>query len=95
MTNVLYVTSLVITGVLVVTLAAVLLTVLALLRSTTSTLTQVVAGVRGIAQRTEPIADALADVNGHLSELRDGLQRAVPTDGRGAERPDSRTVTRR
>lgn len=80
MTNALYVTSLVVTGVLVVALAVTLLTVLWILHRTSDTLRKVLFGVRAIAHRAAPVGDALADVNTNLTAVRDALRDAVPAE---------------
>lgn len=94
MTNVLYVASLVLTGVLVLTLAVALLTVLWLLRGTAGTLGRVGEAMRAVADRTAPIGDAVTQVNVNLSALWDTLRAVVPPTGRG-EREASRSVGRR
>lgn len=96
MTNALYVTSLVVTGVLVVALAAALLTILWLLHRTSDTLGKVVFGVRAIAHRTAPVEDALTEVTANLEAIRDALRDALPADDEGAQQRniDSRAATR-
>lgn len=95
MTNALYVTSLVVTGVLVVALAVALLTVLWILHRTSDTLGKVLFGVRAIAYRAAPLDDALGEVNTHLLEIRQVLRAAVPTDeATPPEHVDSRSATR-
>lgn len=78
MINALYVASVAIVGVLVLALAAYLLTILYLLRATRDTLGKVLFGVRAIAHRTQPIGPVLADVNRELVSLRDDLNDAFP-----------------
>lgn len=90
MVNALYVASVAIVGVLVLALAAYLLTILYLLRSTHDTLGKVLFGVRAIAHRTEPIGPILADVNRELLAVRDAFDRALTGDRqtRPASRPN-------
>lgn len=92
MVNALYVVSLAVVGVLVVALAAYLLAILYLLRSTHDTLGKVVFGVRAIAHRTQPIGAVLADVNRELVTVRDAFDGALTGDRRArpASRPDIR-----
>lgn len=101
MINALYIASLVVTGLLVVALAAALLTVLVLLRRTTDTLGKVIFGVRAIAHRTAPVGAALTEINTDLAGVRDALRAAVPSDGpagpdgqAGEVREDSRAVAK-
>lgn len=96
MTNALYVTSLVVTGVLVVALAVALLVILWLLHRTSATLGKVLSSVRAIAHRVEPLGDDVAEVNANLAEGRDALRGAMPA-GEPPEEPgraDSRAAAR-
>lgn len=90
MVNALYVTSVGIVGVLVLALAAYLLAILFLLRSTRDTLGKVLFGVRAIAHRAEPIGPILADVNRELISVRDAFDASLPGDRqtRPASRPN-------
>ena len=95
MTNALYVASLAVTGLLVVALAVALLVVLWLLHRTSDTLGKVVFGIRAIAHRTEPLEDAVVEVNTHLTAVRDALRDAVPPEEASAPaHADSRAATR-
>jgi cobalamin biosynthesis protein CobD/CbiB len=78
MMNALYISSLVVTGLIVVALAATLLTVLYLLWRTSDTLGKVLFGVRAIAHRAEPVERLLGEINGALSTARSALADAVP-----------------
>lgn len=76
--NALYVASLVVTGLLVVALAAALLTILFLLWRTSDTLGKVIFGVRAIAHRVTPVEGLVSDINRDLTGIRDALRDAVP-----------------
>lgn len=76
--NALYVASLVVTGLIVVALAAALLTILFLLWRTSDTLGKVIFGVRAIAHRVAPVEELVTDINGNLVGIRDALRDAVP-----------------
>jgi hypothetical protein len=78
MINALYVASLIVTGLIVVALAAALLTVLFILWRTSDTLGKVIFGVRAIAQRAEPIEELVGGINAELLGVRGALQDAVP-----------------
>ncbi|MBW3664708.1 MAG: hypothetical protein KY469_16540 [Actinobacteria bacterium] len=80
MVNALYVASVAVVAVLVLALAAYLLTILYLLRSTRDTLGKVLFGVRAIAHRAEPIGPVLADANRELGTVRDAFNDAFPDE---------------
>lgn len=95
MMNVLYVTTLVAVGVLIVAVAATLLTVTYLLWRTRSSLRDVGEAIAAIADRTQALGPALTDVNDDLLAIRDALVAAVPTeDGPPDETPELTDVGR-
>jgi hypothetical protein len=65
--------TLVVVGVIVATLAVTLAMILVQLRRIRSTLGKVNVGLRGIAQRVQPLEPILAEVNGDLAAVRDRL----------------------
>jgi hypothetical protein len=65
--------TLVVVGVIVATLAVTLVMILVQLRRIRSTLGKVNVGLRGIAQRVQPLEPILAEVNGDLAAVRDRL----------------------
>jgi hypothetical protein len=65
--------TLVVVGVIVATLAVTLVMILVQLRRIRSTLGKVNVGLRGIAQRVQPLKPILAEVNGDLAAVRDRL----------------------
>jgi hypothetical protein len=65
--------TLVVVGVIVATLAVTLAMILVQLRRIRSTLGKVNVGLRGIAQRVQPLKPILAEVNGDLAAVRDRL----------------------
>jgi hypothetical protein len=71
--NLLGVLTMVAVGLIVVALAASLLTILAQLRRILRTLRQVGAGLGVIAERVQPLEPILAEVNADLTVVRDGL----------------------
>jgi hypothetical protein len=66
--------AIVVTGVLVVTLAFYLLWVVVILRRLTDTLGKVVFGVAAIAHRVEPVEGVVAEINSDLSAVADALE---------------------
>lgn len=73
MMDVLFVVTLVAVGVLVVTLAAYLLTIAWILRDVRRTVGLVLFGVRSIAHGVKPIEEIVGDINADLTEVRDTL----------------------
>ena len=71
--NLLGILTLVAVGLIVVALAASLLTILVQLRRILFTLGTVNVGLRSIARRVEPLEPTLAEVNTDLTAVRDGL----------------------
>jgi hypothetical protein len=71
--NLLGILTLVAVGLLVVALAASLLTILVQLRRILRTLRAVGAGLGVIAERVQPLEPILAEVNADLTVVRDGL----------------------
>lgn len=65
--------TLVVVGVIVATLAVTLVMILVQLRRIRSTLGKVNVGLRGIAQRVQPLKPILAEVNDDLAAVRDRL----------------------
>jgi hypothetical protein len=65
--------TLVVVGLIVATLAVTLVTILVQLRRIRSILGKVNVGLRGIAQRVQPLEPILAEVNGDLAAVRDRL----------------------
>lgn len=80
MMNVLYVTTLVAVGVLVVAVAVTLLTVTYLLWRTRASLRDVGDAIATIADRSEALGPALTAINDDLLAVRDALIAAVPSD---------------
>ena len=68
------VAALIVTGVLVLALAAYLLWALLLLRRLTDTLGKVVFGVDAIAHRVQPVNGLVAEINGDLTAVADALE---------------------
>jgi hypothetical protein len=71
--NLLGILTLVAVGLIVVALAAFLLTILVQLRRILFTLGTVNVGLRAIARRVQPLEPILAEVNTDLTAVRDGL----------------------
>ncbi len=71
------VATLVLVGLLVLALAAYLITVVVLLRRILDTLGKVEFGVRAIAHRTEPIGPVVTDVNANLTAVASALDGLV------------------
>lgn len=68
------VAALVVSGVLVVALAAYLIWVVLILRHLTDTLGKVVFGVAAIAHRVEPIGGLVTGINANLGAVADALE---------------------
>ena len=66
--------ALIVTGVLVVALAAYLLWALLLLRRLTDTLGKVVFGVDAIAHRVQPVNGLVSEINGDLTAVAGALE---------------------
>jgi hypothetical protein len=77
------VAALIVTGVLVLALAAYLLWALLLLRRLTDTLGKVVFGVDAIAHRVQPVNGLIGELNGDLTAVADALEE-LAVDLRGA-----------
>lgn len=75
--------SLVLTGLLVVALAAYLTWVVLLLRRIVDTLGKVTFGVRAIAHRTAPVGEVLGEVNTDLAAVADALEALAAEVGQG------------
>ncbi len=69
--------ALVVTGVLVATLAFYLIWVVLILRRLTDTLGKVVFGVASIAHRVQPVEGLVGDINGNLGAVADALETLV------------------
>lgn len=70
--------TLVFVGLLVVALAVTLIAVALVLRRVNDALGKVLFGVRAIAHRTQPLPDAMQQINGDLRAIADGLEALVP-----------------
>jgi hypothetical protein len=79
------VVTLLLTGLLVVALAAYLVWVVLLLRRIVATLGQVASEVRTIASRTEPVGPVLAEVNADLTAVAEALEALAARAGRPVE----------
>ncbi|SDY56740.1 hypothetical protein SAMN05661080_03887 [Modestobacter sp. DSM 44400] len=66
--------ALVVTGVLVATLACYLLWILVILRRLTDTFGKVVFGVTAIAHRVQPVEGLVGEINGDLVGVADALE---------------------
>lgn len=80
MMNALYITSLVAVGILIVAVAATLLTVTYLLIRARKSLLDVADAITTIADRAEPIGPVVTEINADLTAVRDALEEAVPGD---------------
>ncbi len=69
--------ALVVTGVLVATLAFYLIWVVLILRRLTDTLGKVVFGVAAIAHRVQPVQQLVGEINGDLGGVADALETLV------------------
>lgn len=70
-------------GVLVVSVASILIVVLVTLRHITDTLGKVTFGVRAIAARVQPVGPLLDDINGDVLAMVDAVESLTP--GRNAD----------
>lgn len=77
MTTLLVVLTLIIIGLVVVTLAVSLTTILLMLRRTLFTLGTINVGLRSIARRVEPLEPVLGEVNSDLTGVRNELVNVV------------------
>ncbi len=68
------VAALVVTGVLVATLAFFLIWVVVVLRRLTDTLGKVVFGVAAVAHRVQPVEELVSGINGDLGAVADALE---------------------
>ncbi len=68
------VAALVVTGVLVATLAFFLIWVVVVLRRLTDTLDKVVFGVAAVAHRVQPVEELVSGINGNLGAVADALE---------------------
>lgn len=90
MTDLLFIVTLVAVGVLVLALAAYLLTILWILRDVRHTVGLVVFGVRSIAHRVKPVEEIVGEINGDLTGVRDALFAVVGgTPGRSVTDVDA------
>jgi hypothetical protein len=76
--NLLGILTLVVVGLIVAALAVSLVAILVQLRRILGTLGKVNVGLRTIAQRVQPLAPILAEVNGDLAGVRDRLVGVLP-----------------
>jgi hypothetical protein len=76
--NLLGILTLVVVGLIVAALAVSLVAILVQLRRILGTLGKVNVGLRTIAQRVQPLAPILAEVNGDLAGVRDRLGGVLP-----------------
>lgn len=76
--NLLGILTLVVVGLIVAALAVSLVAILVQLRRILGTLGKVNVGLRAIAQRVQPLAPILAEVNGDLAGVRDRLVGVLP-----------------
>ncbi len=79
--SVLWIVTLVAAGVLVLALAAYLLTIIAILRRIRETVGLILFGVRAIAHRAGPVEEIVGDINAALIPVRDALRTRLDEPG--------------